>query len=91
MKTAIQELIEVIEERLKTLSIAQRTESVNGAIAAYQYCKYLLIESEDIERDRLWQSWINSEMRNKKLYPINEDLEMERFIEYYNQTYNQNK
>ena len=51
----------------------------------------LIKEFEDVERDRLWQSWIASEMRNKKQYPINEDLEMERFIEYYNQTYNQNK
>ena len=53
MKTAMQEAIEIIEERLKILSIVQKTESVNGAIAGYQYSKYLLMELIEKEKEQM--------------------------------------
>jgi hypothetical protein len=53
MKTAMQEAIEIIEERLKILSIVQRTESTMGAIAGYQYSKYLLMELLEKEKEQI--------------------------------------
>ncbi len=53
MKTAMQEAIEIIEERLKILSIVQRTESTMGAIAGYQYSKYLLMDLLEKEKEQI--------------------------------------
>ena len=53
MKTAMQEAIEIIEERLKILSTVQRTESTMGAIAGYQYSKYLLMELLEKEKGQI--------------------------------------
>lgn len=53
MKTAMQEAIEIIEERLKILSIVQQTESTMGAISGYQYSKYLLMDLLEKEKKQI--------------------------------------
>jgi hypothetical protein len=53
MKTAIQEAIKIIEERLKILSTVQITEPTIGAIAGYQYSKYLLMELLKKEKEQM--------------------------------------
>ena len=83
MKTAMQEAIEIIEERLKALSIVQRTESTMGAIAGYQYSKYLLMELLEKEKEQIMMAFNDGKV-NAVLKKINS-------TEYYNQTYNQNK
>jgi hypothetical protein len=57
MKTAMQEAIEIIEERLKILSTVQRTESTMGATAGYQYLKYLLMELLEKEKEQLQKAF----------------------------------
>ena len=49
----MQEAIEIIEERLKILSTVQITESTMGAIAGYQYSKYILMELLEKEKEQL--------------------------------------
>ena len=83
MKTAMQEAIEIIEERLKILSTVQKTESVNGAIAGYQYSKYLLMELLEKEKEQIMMAFNDGKV-NAVLKKINS-------TEYYNQTYKQNK
>lgn len=82
MKTAIQEAIEIIEERLKIISTVQRTESTMGAIAGYQYSKYLLMDSLEKEKEQIIDAFIQGgEQWNSE----------DASVIYYNQTYNQNK
>jgi hypothetical protein len=92
MKTAMQEAIEHIEEKLKILSIVQQTESTMGAKAGYQYSKYLLMdllekEKEQInilinalERIRDWDDEMHSEWDDQG-----------EFASFTLKTYNQNK
>jgi hypothetical protein len=77
MKTAIQEAIEIIEERLKILSIVQRTESIMGAIAGYQYSKYLLMELLEKEKEQIMNACIRFGNLN--------GVDIEDYIEYYNE------
>jgi len=77
MKTAIQEAIEIIEERLKILSIVQRTESTMGAIAGYQYSKYLLMELLIKEKEQIMNACIRFGNLN--------GVDIEDYIEYYNE------
>ena len=77
MKTAIQEAIEVIEERLKILSTVQRTESTMGAIAGYQYSKYLLMELLEKEKEQIMNACIRFGNLN--------GVDIEDYIEYYNE------
>ena len=83
MKTAMQEAIEIIEERLKILSTVQRTESTMGAIAGYQYSKYLLMELLEKEKEDIMMAFNDGKV-NAVLNKINS-------TEYYNKNYNQNK
>jgi uncharacterized protein YbgA (DUF1722 family) len=57
MKTAMQEAIEHIEEKLKILSIVQQTESTMGAIAGYQYSKYLLMDLLEREKEQIIEAY----------------------------------
>ena len=84
MKRAIQEAIEIIEERLKIISTVQRTESTMGAIAGYQYSKYLLMDILEKEKEQIKRAF---EFGVGDAYNYNQ----EEGEEYYNQTYNQNK
>lgn len=77
MKTAIQEAIEIIEERLKILSTVQRTESTMGAIAGYQYSKYLLMELLEKEKEQIMNACIRFGNLN--------GVDIEDYIEYYNE------
>lgn len=81
MKTAIKQAIDIIEERLNTLSIAQRTESVKGAIAGYQYSRYLLMEFLEKEKEQIIEAF---EQGIEFGFPTNGS-------NYFNKTYNQNK
>ncbi len=85
----MQEAIEIIEERLKTLSIVQRTESTLGAIAGYQYSKYILMELLEKEKEQM----IDFAMQMHKIdcSKTGTDLLFDEAESYYNQTYNQNK
>ena len=74
----MQEAIEHIEEKLKILSIVQRTESTMGAIAGYQYSKYLLMELLEKEKEQIRRDFKNG----CKSQPFMD-------LEYYNQFYNQ--
>lgn len=82
MKTAMQEALEIIEDRLKTLSIVQRTESTMGAIAGYQYSKYILMELLEKEKEQIMNAAHYGHTIKNEFY----DSET-----YYYQTYNQNK
>jgi hypothetical protein len=77
MKTAIQEAIEIIEERLKILSTVQVTESTMGAIAGYQYSKYLLMELLEKEKEQIMNACIRFGNLN--------GVDIEDYIEYYNE------
>lgn len=77
MKTAIQEAIEIIEERLKILSTVQITESTMGAIAGYQYSKYLLMELLEKEKEQIMNACIRFGNLN--------GVDIEDYIEYYNE------
>ena len=77
MKTAMQEAIEIIEERLKILSTVQRTESTMGAIAGYQYSKYLLMELLEKEKEQIMNACIRFGNLN--------GVDIEDYIEYYNE------
>ena len=79
MKTAMQEAIEIIEERLKILSIVQRTESTMGAIAGYQYSKYLLMELLEKEKEQIIDF----------AYGCVQHISREDIEQYYNKLYNQ--
>jgi hypothetical protein len=92
MKTAMQEAIEIIEERLKILSIVQQTESTMGSISGYQYSKYLLMDllekekkqikilTDALERIKDWDDEMHSEWDDQG-----------EFARFTLKTYNQNK
>jgi len=83
MKTAMQEAIEIIEERLKILSIVQQTESTMGAISGYQYSKYLLMELLEKEKKQIEVSFSDGQET-----PINHPtLPHYSREEYYNDNY----
>ena len=87
----MQEAIEHIEEKLKILSIVQQTESTMGAIAGYQYSKYLLMELLEKEKEQIinghWAGWSDA-----YAYLKSDSNDQARQAEdYYNETYNQNK
>ena len=93
MKTAMQEAIEIIEERLKIISIVQRTKSTMGAIAGYQYSKYLLMELLEKEKEQIIEARENGLMDGIGDYVLTEwgkDSELLTSEQYYNQKY-QNK
>ena len=75
----MQEAIEIIEERLKILSIVQRTESTMGAIAGYQYSKYLLMELLEKEKEQIIDF----------AYGCVQHISREDIEQYYNKLYNQ--
>jgi len=89
MKTAMQEAIEIIEERLKILSIVQRTESTMGAIAGYQYSKYLLMELLEKEKEQ-FHDMFEEGFESAYQHFVN-GKGFVKFEDYYNETYNQNK
>jgi triacylglycerol esterase/lipase EstA (alpha/beta hydrolase family) len=91
MKTAMQEALEIIEDRLKTLSIVQRTESTMGAIAGYQYSKYILMELLEKEKEQI----IDAYEDGYEACDMDEAMEVNKKLTsgdlYYNMNYNQNK
>lgn len=85
----MQEAIEHIEEKLKILSIVQKTESTMGAIAGYQYSKYLLMDLLEREKEQIIEAYEDGKQNgmdsitNIYMYIIGE--------KYYHEKYKQDR